>query len=59
MTEDQIIEWLDALANHAVVAALLRLRYDVDGIEASAFVGDKIRADVIRLIDQHIEKYRD
>lgn len=51
--------WVERQERRAVVAALLRLRYDVDGIEASPFVGDKIRADVIRLIDQHIENYRD
>ena len=50
--------WNNLQQRRGAEAALLRLRYDVDGIEAGAFIGDKLRNDVIRLIDQHIEKYK-
>lgn len=49
--------WNELQQRRGAEAALLRLRYDVSGIAAGAFVGDKVKADVIHMIDQHIATY--
>lgn len=43
--------WVERQERRAVVAALLRLRYDASDLPDAY-------PHVIRLIDQHIEKYR-
>jgi len=50
--------YYEMLERRASEAALLRLRYDIGGLELSLDDGGLCEHRVVRLIDAHIEKYK-